>query len=98
MLGQFTMHDCKIEIGITVNYAPNVKKLKKFGNFLAATITHIGSYDTMVNTHIRLLQWICNHNYEVNGYVSEQFLISPIDILEQKDQVIKVIIPVRKGV
>ena len=66
------------------------------GGFLAATAVHTGSYDTMVNTHMMLLRWINQNGYEVNGNVSEEFLVSPIDILEQKNQIIKVIMPVRK--
>lgn len=96
LLGQFVMHDCKIQIGIQVENCPKCPQVQEFGGFLAATAVHTGSYDTMVNTHMMLLRWINQNGYEVNGNVSEEFLVSPIDILEQKNQIIKVIMPVRK--
>ena len=96
LLGQFVMHDCKIQIGICVENDPDCPQIQEFGGFLAATAIHMGSYDTMVNTHMMLLRWINQNGYEVSGNVSEEFLVSPIDILEQKNQIIKVIMPVRK--
>lgn len=96
LLGQFVMQDCKIQIGIEVDQNPGCKQICEFGGFIAATAIHMGSYDTMVNTHMRLLRWISQHGYEVVGNVSEEFFMSPIDILEQKNQIIKVIMPVRK--
>ena len=96
LLGQFVMHDCKIQIGIEVDRNPDCEKVCEFGGFKAATGIHVGSYDTMVNTHMRMLRWISQNGYEVVGEVSEEFFMSPIDILEQKNQIIKVIMPVRE--
>lgn len=96
LLGQFIMHDCTIRIGIQVENDSACKAIQEFGGFLAATAMHIGSYDTMINTHLALLRWIDQNGYEVNGDVSEEFLVSPIDILDQKNQVIRVIMPVQK--
>lgn len=96
LLGQFVMHDCRIRIGVSVENDPSCKQLVSFGGFTAATAIHVGSYDSMINTHVNLLRWISQNHYEVCGEVSEEFLISPIDILEQKNQIIKVIMPVRK--
>ena len=89
------MHDCKIQIGIAVKNSSSCDQIQEFGGFTAATAIHIGSYETMVNTHMMMLRWINQNGYEVNGYVSEEFMMSPIDILEQKNQIIKVIMPVR---
>ena len=96
LLGQFVMHDCKIQIGIQVEKNPSCPHIQEYGGFLAATAVHFGSYETMVNTHMMMLRWINQNGYAVNGYVSEEFLISPIDILEQDNQIIKVIMPVRR--
>ena len=96
LLGQFVMHDCKIRIGITVENDPGCPNIQEFGGFLAATALHIGTYETMVNTHMSLLRWINRNGYEVNGEVSESFLVSPIDIMRPEDQIIKVIMPIRK--
>ena len=78
-LGQFVMRDCKIELGITVENDPTCEHIQEFGGFTAATALHIGSYETMVNTHMQLLRWIDQHGYEVCDHISEEFLISPID-------------------
>lgn len=96
LLGQFVMSDCKIQIGIAVEPDPTCEEIQTFGGFTAVTAVHLGSYDSMVNTHMMMLRWINENGYEVDGYVSEEFMISPIDILEQKNQIIKVIMPVRK--
>lgn len=96
LLGQFVMHDCKIQIGIVVKNDPACKQIQEFGGFTAATAIHMGSYDTMVNTHMMMLRWINQNGYEVNGNVSEEFMMSPIDIMEQKNQIIKVIMPVHR--
>ena len=55
-LGQFVMHDCKIQIGIEVERNSGSDQICEFGGFTAATAIHVGSYDTMVNTHMRMLQ------------------------------------------
>ena len=96
LLGQFVAGDCKIRIGIVVKDRSNCKNIQTFGGFTAATAVHFGSYDSMVNTHMMLLQWINQKGYTANGYVSEEFMVSPINLPTQKDQIIKVIIPVSK--
>lgn len=95
-LGQFVVHDCKIRIGIVVDKNPGCSQIQEFGGFTAVTAIHIGSYDTMVNTHMMMLRWINQNQYELCGNISEEFTMSPIDILEQKNQIIKVIMPVRR--
>lgn len=97
LLGQFVMQDCEIQIGITVKRVPDCEEIQEFGGFTAVTAIHKGSYETMVNTHMAMLRWIHQNGYEVNGYVSEEFMMSPIAILEQNNQIIKVIMPVKKA-
>lgn len=96
LLGQFVARDCKIRIGIVVKEDVNCEKLQTFGGFTAAAAIHLGNYDSMVNTHMMLLRWINQNGYAVIGHVSEEFLISPISLPSQQDQIIKVIIPVAK--
>lgn len=96
LLGQFSAQDCKIRIGIVIGSRDNYEQIQEFGGFTAATAIHYGSYDTMVNTHMMMLRWISQHGFEVTGHVSEEFMMSPIDILDQENQIIKVIIPIKK--
>jgi len=95
-LRQFTMQDCTVQIGIEVEEEADGKNIQRFGGFTAATTVHLGSYENMPSTHIQLLQWINCNGYSVDGYISEEFLASPLDILEQKNQVIRIIVPVKK--
>ncbi len=95
LLGQFVMRDCLIQMGITVENEPNCGNIREFGGFTAATAIHMGTHENMVNTHILLSEWINRSGYEINGNVSEEFLISPLYTLKPENQVIKVIIPVK---
>jgi DNA-binding transcriptional MerR regulator/effector-binding domain-containing protein len=96
LLGQFVMRDCLIQMGITVEQKPGCEQIQEFGGFTAATAIHMGTYSTMVYTHMLLIEWINQHGYEVNGEVSEQFVISPIYSLKPENQIVKVIMPVKK--
>lgn len=96
LLGQFVIQDCRLRIGILVKEAPDCGQIQEFGGFTAVTAAHIGSYDTLVNTHLMMHRWIKQNGYELDGPVSDEFTISPIDALDQKNQVLKTIMPVRK--
>lgn len=96
LLGQFVIQDCRMGIGIVVEEAPIRGQVRYFGGFTAVTSTHIGSYDTLVNTHLAMLRWIRQNGYALSGPVSDEFLISPIDALDQKNQVLRTIMPVEK--
>lgn len=95
-LGQFITQNCKVRIGIEVENKVGCAHICTFGGFLAATAIHIGTYATMANSHIKLIRWINSHGYEVAGEVSERFMMSPINILDECEQTIKIIIPIRK--
>lgn len=94
LLGQFTMGNCPIRFGLEVPPDSEGDKLTDFGGFTAATLIHVGSYANMLESHIRLLHWIAQNDCEVDGHVTEQMLLSPMDTAVH--QVIKIIIPVRK--
>lgn len=93
-LGQFTMGDCEVQLGVKVPDSIDNPNVVSFGGFSGATMIHCGPYSRMMDTHLFLLKWINNHGYTVCGPVSEELLLSPIDT---KDiQVVKVIIPIKK--
>jgi DNA-binding transcriptional MerR regulator/effector-binding domain-containing protein len=96
LLGQFIVRDCLIQMGITVENKPGCGDIQEFGGFTAATTIHMGTYHNMVNTHMLLIHWINQQGYEVNGEVSELFLVSPLYSLKPENQIIKVIMPVKK--
>ena len=68
LLGQFILRDCEFT----------------FGGFLVATAIHKGSYLSIINTYIRLLQWINTTGYEAQPPTYEQFIISPLNVSSRK--------------
>ncbi|WP_313527956.1 MerR family transcriptional regulator [Anaerotignum sp.] len=95
-LEQFLYTDTDIEFGITVESVSEDDCFRPFGNFAAATAIHIGNYADIIHTHIRLVQWINQNQYKIIGPVSEEFIISPLDINNIEEHVTKIIIPIEK--
>lgn len=95
-LDQFLGCDCDVEFGVPVNATEECEHYRRFGGFLAVTAIHIGPYSNIINTHIKAIQWINEKNYKINGPVSEEFIISPVDVENKSEHVTKIIIPVEK--
>lgn len=95
-LEQFLYTDTDIEFGITVDAKGKGDCFRNFGNFTAATAIHVGNYADIIHTHIRLVQWINQNQYKIIGPVSEEFIISPLDINNINEHVTKIIVPIEK--
>lgn len=95
-LEQFLYTDTDIEFGITVDSSEEGDCFRDFGDFTAATAIHVGNYADIIHTHIRLVQWINQNQYKIIGPVSEEFIISPLDINNIDQHVTKIIIPIDK--
>lgn len=95
-LEQFLYTDTDIEFGISVEDVGDAKDYRTFGDFTAATAIHLGNYADIIQTHVRLVQWINKNQYKIVGPVSEEFIISPLDINNVNEHVTKIIIPVEK--
>ncbi|MBR8701962.1 hypothetical protein IX317_001346 [Fusobacterium sp. DD29] len=97
-LEQFLMKDCDVEFGVLIESDQIVPKdtghIREYGGYLACTAYHIGDYSEIINCHVSLLQWINKHGYEVAGPISEEFIISPLDIEYSEKHITKVIIPI----
>lgn len=96
-LDQFLFKNSVIEFGMRIE--PPINKLdncRKFGGFTAAITTHVGNYSNIINTHIKMLQWINKNGYEIDGNISEEFIISPFDVNNVDEHITKVIIPIKK--
>ncbi len=96
LLDQFLSKTCDIEFGIQVEDCDS-DKVRSFGGFEAVTIFHVGAYSDIIKTYVKALQWINQNNYAVNGPVSEEFIISPIDVNKECEHVTKILIPVKKS-
>lgn len=99
-LDQFLMKDCDVEFGQLIDETrplpKDITNIRIFGGYTAATTYHLGTYDNIVTSHIRVLQWINQNGYEVCGPVSEEFVVSPLDVNNKTQQVTKIIIPIAK--
>lgn len=95
-LEQFLYTDTDIEFGIEVEEVGAAREFRTFGGFTAATAIHLGNYADIIQSHVRLVQWINRHHYRIAGPVSEEFIISPLDINNVNEHVTKIIIPVEK--
>lgn len=95
-LEQFLYTDTDIEFGISVEDVGAAKDYRTFGNFTAATLIHIGNYADIIQSHVRLVQWINQNQYKIVGPISEEFIISPLDINNVDEHVTKIMIPVEK--
>ena len=72
-------------------------EFKKFGGFLAVTAIHIGKNDEIIQTHAKAIKWLNQRGYVIDGSISEEYLLSPIDIEDVDKHVTKIIIPVKKA-
>lgn len=79
----------------TLEKASSSGNIRSFGGFLAATAVYMGEYSNMINSYVSLLQWINRSGYEVCGIASEEYIIAPTESSDQKNQIIKIIIPIR---
>lgn len=93
-LEQFFQNDCDLEIGIQVNEARSGPEFKIFGGFRAVTALHIGRNDEIIQTHVKAIKWLNQQGYQVSGPISEEYIVSPVDINNEEDHITKVIIPI----
>lgn len=94
-LDQFFKTDCDLEICIQINEArDDLPEFKRFGNFKAVTALHIGRNDEIIQTHIKAIKWLNQQGYTIAGPISEEYIISPVDINNEENHITKVIIPI----
>ncbi|NDO45404.1 MerR family transcriptional regulator [Clostridium sp. MD294] len=95
-LEQFYQNDCDLEISIQVNEKIDSPMSKMFGGFTAVTALHIGRNEDIIQTHIKAIKWLNQNNYIIIGPISEEYIISPVDVSNEDDHITKVIIPIKK--
>lgn len=95
-LEQFLYKDIEIEFGMYLDAPIESCNCKKFGGFTAATTVHVGDYSNIINTHIKMIQYLNKNGYNIKGNISEEFIISPFDVNNPNEHVTKVIIPIEK--
>lgn len=94
-LEQYLYKDMDVEFGMLIEDQKQGDSFRKYGGFTAATAIHVGNYADIIHTHIQLVQWVNQNGYQVAGEVSEQFIISPLDVNNIHEHVTKVIVPIK---
>ncbi len=96
-LQQFYKNECDLEISVQVNeLRPSDPRFKTFGGFRAVTAIHVGRNDEIIQTHLAAIKWLEKEGYEIAGPISEEYILSPLDINNEDEQITKIIIPVAK--
>ena len=97
ILEQYLMKDCDVEFGVLVgDEKVSGEDFRIFGGFEAITKIHVGKYSEIIKSHVSMIQWMNQNGYELAGPVSEEFIISPVDIDNENEHITKIIMPVRK--
>ena len=95
-LEQFYQGDCDLEVSVQVNEKIDVPEAKEFGGFTAVTVLHIGRNEEIIQTHIKAIRRLNQQGYTIVGPISEEYIISPLDVKDEENHITKVIIPVQK--
>lgn len=100
-LDQFLLKDCDLEFAIEINSEDAARlskdKTRSWGDFTACTSYFLGDYSGIMTRHVQMIRWINANGYEICGPISEEFIISPLDVYNPSDHVTKIIIPVKKN-
>lgn len=91
---QFFKSTCELECMLPVKKDEReFFDMKPFGGFNAATALHIGEYETISTTHLKLLKWIEAQGLKLGGKICEEYIISPVDLNTSTGYVTKIIAP-----
>ena len=82
------------EISVKVNETRNQPEFKQFGGFRAVTALHFGRNEEIIQTHVKAIKWLNEQGYSVAGPISEEYIVSPVDINNEEDHITKIIIPI----
>ena len=91
---QFFKSTCELECMLPVKKGDQkFPDIKFFGGFNAATALHVGDYETISSTHLKLLKWVEAQGLKLGGKICEEYIISPVDLNISTGYVTKVIAP-----
>ena len=56
---------------------------------------HYGPYETIIQSHLKLLRWMEEHDYKQGGSVSEEYVVSPFDLGSNENYLTKIVYPIK---
>jgi DNA-binding transcriptional MerR regulator len=98
VLDEFLMKDCDVEFGALIEnetVIPDVPNIRDWGGMQALISYHVGKYSEIMRNHVMMLQWINKNHYELDGPVSEKFIISPLDVNNEEAHITQIIMPIK---
>jgi len=93
-LEQFLKSSCQLEICMAVESCPPYPFFKKIPAFTAVTTYHRGSVSSIINTYAKAIKWLNDKGYKISGDITEEYIVSVIDVCNPDDYITKIIIPV----
>lgn len=98
-MGQFFQSNCTLEVALPIvpNHTSTCKHLRTVPAHKAVTFLYCGDYkfySNFMNVHASALQWIDRNGYQVNGYVSEEYILSPMDFKSVGTYITKIYFPI----
>ena len=69
--------------------------VRKFGGFKALTTIHYGSYNNMIDTYRKMIEYINENNYEICGPAVDNYLVDIISTCDEMNYVTELIIPIK---
>lgn len=95
-LEQFFTDICDYELYLPIMESIEGKFIKQIKSYTALTTIYVGRYQELINPYLEMMRWIKRNKFEINGDISEAFLISPMDTGNENDYITKIIIPIKK--
>jgi len=93
----FDYSDADIEVCITVAEKEGCEDvLRNFGGYLAAVVTHYGSYKSMNQTYAKTLEWLDKNDFVYIGGAIENYIIDVVTTVCEDDYITEIILPIKK--
>lgn len=95
-LDKFLLQDSLVEFAVQVEETGSDTEFRTLECPMAVTAIHIGPYSLILNTYIKIINWIKANHYVICDFCTEEFIISPLDVVDESRHITRVIVPVKK--
>ena len=93
---QFFKSLCTLEATLPIEHVDtcDCANLCVIPAYRGVTVLYFGDYSNIMDVHAKTLRWIDFNGYTVNGYVSEEYILSPMDFNDIGSYITKIIFPI----